>query len=73
MIEIDGSQHAAAADVDALRTRELEERGYRVLRFWNNDVLGNLDGTLQVIEAAAKAPSPHPNPLRPQRRRGRNA
>jgi very-short-patch-repair endonuclease len=38
LIELDGGQHAIATVRDARRTAWLEERGYRVLRFWNNDV-----------------------------------
>jgi very-short-patch-repair endonuclease len=49
IIEVDGGQHARATDHDAERTRFLEAQGYRVLRFWNNDVLGNSDGVLQRI------------------------
>jgi very-short-patch-repair endonuclease len=49
VIEVDGGQHAAATEYDARRTRFLEGEGYRVLRFWNNDVLGNVDGVLAVI------------------------
>ena len=73
VIEVDGGQHAAAATVaaDIQRTRVLEERGYRVLRVWNNDVLGNLDGVLQMIITHLDAPPPHPGPLRPRGRRGR--
>jgi very-short-patch-repair endonuclease len=50
VIELDGGQHASAAPYDARRTRYIEERGYRVLRFWNNDVLNNLDGVVSEIE-----------------------
>jgi very-short-patch-repair endonuclease len=50
IVELDGSQHSE--DADAERTRYLEERGYRVLRFWNNEVIENLDGVVQVIRAA---------------------
>src|SRR5262245_4118658 len=50
IIEIDGSQHAGNLR-DAMRDRYFAERGYRVLRFWNNDVLKNLDGVLEVIFA----------------------
>ncbi|QCO68369.1 endonuclease domain-containing protein [Luteimonas yindakuii] len=46
IVEIDGSQHGS--DVDAARTQFLERRGYRVLRFWNHDVLVR---TPQVLEA----------------------
>jgi very-short-patch-repair endonuclease len=49
IIEVDGGQHAQAIDPDAERTRFLEAEGYRVVRFWNNDVLGNVDGVLQRI------------------------
>jgi very-short-patch-repair endonuclease len=48
IIEVDGGQHATDHR-DALRTRFLEAEGYRVLRFWNNDVLGNPDGVVQRI------------------------
>ena len=49
IIEIDGSQHGS--DVDAARTRFLERRGYRVLRFWNHDVLVRTAQVLEVIVA----------------------
>jgi BirA family biotin operon repressor/biotin-[acetyl-CoA-carboxylase] ligase len=47
-IELDGGQHADSA-TDANRNRVIEAHGYRVIRFWNNEVLGNIDGVLQVI------------------------
>src|SRR5262245_26234448 len=49
IIELDGGQHATRVTADAERTAALEARGYLVLRFWNNDVLGNMDGVLQTI------------------------
>jgi very-short-patch-repair endonuclease len=49
VIEIDGGQHSWRQEEDAQRTAWLESKRYVVLRFWNNDVLGNLDGVLQVI------------------------
>lgn len=49
IIELDGSQHLEQQGYDAERTVFLEAKGYRVLRFWNNDVLDNLDGVLQTI------------------------
>ena len=48
--ETDGGQHNEAA-AEAIRDRRLAEDGYRVLRFWNNDVLGNLEGVLVTIQA----------------------
>ena len=47
-IELDGSQHSDSPTDDD-RTREIETHGYRVLRFWNNDVLANTDGVLTRI------------------------
>ena len=44
-----GSTMNSAAD--AIRDRRLSEEGYRVLRFWNNDVLGNIEGVLITIQA----------------------
>ncbi len=56
VIEVDGGQHGEAVDYDAARTAFLSGEGYRVLRFWNNEVLENLDGVLTAI--AATLPSP---------------
>ncbi|WP_294250650.1 endonuclease domain-containing protein [uncultured Sphingomonas sp.] len=50
VVEVDGGQHAVNAAEDARRTRYLEAKGYRVVRFWNNDVLGNLGGVVAEIE-----------------------
>ena len=49
VIELDGDTHAEREAYDAARTRVLEARGYRVLRFTNADVMGNLDGVLTAI------------------------
>ncbi len=49
VIEVDGGQHAESA-ADAVRDARLVAEGYRVLRFWNNDVLGNLEGVLLTIQ-----------------------
>ena len=49
IIELDGSQHLEQHEYDEERTKYLEARGYRVLRFWNNDVMNNTDTVLQVI------------------------
>ncbi|MGD9537746.1 MAG: endonuclease domain-containing protein [Alphaproteobacteria bacterium] len=69
-IEIDGGQHAGRIEADAERTQALNEYGYRVIRFWSHEVLSNIEGVLQAIVAAAGAPPPLPDPLRPQGRRG---
>jgi very-short-patch-repair endonuclease len=62
VIELDGGQHDWQQASDALRTRQIEAAGYRVLRFWNNDVLGNLEGVLNEIQRALP-PTPDPSPL----------
>jgi very-short-patch-repair endonuclease len=49
IVEADGGQHNESA-ADVIRDRRLAEDGYRVLRFWNNDVLGNIDGVLATIQ-----------------------
>jgi very-short-patch-repair endonuclease len=54
IIELDGGQHATRAVEDMNRTRILEAMGYLVLRFWNNDVLQNLEGVLDEILATLK-------------------
>jgi very-short-patch-repair endonuclease len=63
IVEVDGGHHAERSADDATRTAALEARGYLVLRFWNNEVLGNLDGVLQVIAETSRPVPPHPNPL----------
>ena len=58
IIEADGGQHnEEQAAYDAARTAWLEERGYKVLRFWNNDILGNLEGVAEVIRLKLAEPS----------------
>jgi BirA family biotin operon repressor/biotin-[acetyl-CoA-carboxylase] ligase len=47
-VELDGGQHSGSP-TDAGRTRIIEAHGYRVIRFWNNEVFENLDGVLTVI------------------------
>ena len=62
VIELDGGQHAEVG-VDDVRTSFLEHQGYRVLRFWNNDVLTQTDAVLAVVHGAIAASGcPHPNP-----------
>jgi very-short-patch-repair endonuclease len=49
VIEVDGGQHGEAQDYDARRTAFIKAQGYRVIRFWNNDVLANTDGVIEAI------------------------
>ena len=62
VIEVDGGQHAHTERADMARTRYIENQGYRVIRFWNNDVMGNVDGVVAEIERVlADMPSPSPS------------
>jgi len=63
VIELDGGQHSDRVNEDAERTRWLESQGFRVLRFWNNEVIEDMEGVWASI-AAAFSPSPQPSPLK---------
>jgi very-short-patch-repair endonuclease len=52
IIELDGSQHLEQQEYDDERTKYLEARGYRVLRFWNNDVMNDTEAVLRAIWSA---------------------
>jgi very-short-patch-repair endonuclease len=57
-IELDGSQHVERQEADAARSAELGEFGYRVIRFWNNEVTENLEGVVQaILMALEEAPT----------------
>ncbi|WP_336951762.1 MULTISPECIES: endonuclease domain-containing protein [Sphingobium] len=63
IIEIDGDTHSAKDRYDARRTEFLESLGYRVIRFGNPDVVGNIEGVLSVIAQALRhSPSPQLSP-----------
>jgi len=65
IIEVDGGQHDVRVEQDEARTQKLNDAGYRVVRFWNNDVLNNIKGVLEEIVRVLDegSDSPHPNPL----------
>lgn len=60
VIELDGGQHAEQAIEDAARTAVLEKAGFRVLRFWNDQVLCETEAVLEAIWTAL-----HPSPSQP--------
>jgi very-short-patch-repair endonuclease len=63
VIEVDGGQHGAASAADAARTKVLEANGYRVMRYWNNGVLTNIDGVLEdILSKITTTPTPNPSP-----------
>jgi very-short-patch-repair endonuclease len=71
VIEIDGGQHAERQNADACRSTWLEERGFRIVRFWNNEVLKDIENVkaaiwnaLDLNDQPPSQPSrthPHPN------------
>jgi very-short-patch-repair endonuclease len=61
VVEVDGGQHATDKR-DSIRDQWLAEHRYRVMRFWNNEVTGNIEGVLETIAAALPtAIPPHPD------------
>jgi very-short-patch-repair endonuclease len=62
VVEVDGSQHIGDAAYDADRTAYLANKGYRVIRVWNNDVMQRMDDVLAaILSALGSVPSPsHP-------------
>ena len=62
VVEVDGGQHGWQSDDDARRTHFIEQQGYRVIRFWNNDVLERMEGVMAEIgRVLAERPSPNPS------------
>ena len=59
IVEVDGSQHGPRSAADEERTKVLQAHGYQVLRYWNNDVLTNIDGVLEDILSKINS-DPHP-------------
>ena len=63
VVEVDGGQHGD--EIDRNRTLFLQSQGYRVIRFWNNDVMDNLEGvTEEIARVIADMPSPDPSRMR---------
>jgi very-short-patch-repair endonuclease len=58
VIEVDGGQHATQNKDDAIRDTYLRQQGFHVLRFWNNEVLQNINGVLEVIRESCLSPAP---------------
>jgi very-short-patch-repair endonuclease len=55
IIELDGSQHLEQQEYDEERTKYLNSQGYRVIRFWNNEVTKNMDGVIRAILQALES------------------
>ena len=52
VIEVDGGQHLEQEEYDAERTAFLESKGYRVIRFWNGEVMNDIEGVMRAIDLA---------------------
>ena len=63
IVEADGSQHAESVS-DERRDTWFARQGFRVLRFWNNDILDNIEGVAASIADTAQPPLPNPSPTR---------
>ncbi|MBV8055007.1 MAG: endonuclease domain-containing protein [Deltaproteobacteria bacterium] len=72
IVEIDGDSHAERPQYDAWRSEQLAQRGFRVLRFFNDEVQNNLDGVIEAIYEAMQAPADTPSLTLPRvKQRGR--
>ena len=69
IVELDGSQHHDQAGYDADRTAKLDSLGYRVIRFWNSEVSGNVASVLEAILNVAHHGERYATPLAPSRMR----
>ena len=58
IVELGGSQHLEEGEYDEERTIYLESKGYKVLRFWNNQVMNDIDGVIRAIILALEPESP---------------
>jgi very-short-patch-repair endonuclease len=56
VIEADGGQHAEQSGYDDRRTETLQHEGFRVIRFWNNDIMENLEGVVAAVADAFTLP-----------------
>jgi very-short-patch-repair endonuclease len=63
IIEVDGGQHAQMEQEDAQRTAWLESQGFRVIRFWNNEVMETMEHVIETIQSEVRCPPP-PAPSR---------
>ena len=58
IVEVDGGQHATRSKDDTARDTYLRQQGFQVLRFWNNEVLQNINGVLEVVKERCLSPAP---------------
>ena len=71
VIEADGGQHAEQTAYDEERTRKLEQSGFRMMRFWNDEILRNTEIVLETIFLALDTTPPQPSPSRKGREKSK--
>ena len=65
IVEIDGGQHDSSSYCEIPRTEFLQNEGYRILRFWNDEIRENLGGVHHtIVDALATSPPPKPSPIK---------
>ena len=69
VVELDGGQHSSQIQADQRRTAFIERQGYRVVRFWDNEILSDAEAVLERIVRVLDGPHPCPLP----KGEGRNA
>jgi adenine-specific DNA-methyltransferase len=69
VIELDGGQHTMRAEADRRRSMLLAREGYQVLRFWDHEVMQDIEAVLQQIAEALRYPHPNPLPSREREKR----
>jgi len=68
VVEVDGGQHALQGEEDKRRSAYLKSKGYRVVRFWDNEVLKDTQAVLEAILRTIESDTPSPRPSPPQPR-----
>jgi len=71
VIEVDGGQHCSQSEYDEIRTKQLQSAGFYVLRFWNNEVLGEIEAVKAKIWMTRQEFNPIPTPTLPLKGRER--
>jgi very-short-patch-repair endonuclease len=72
VIEVDGGQHCSQSEYDEIRTKKLQSAGFHVVRFWNNEVLGEIEAVKEKIWMSMQELEAHPRPDPPLEGEGEN-
>jgi len=69
IVEVDGAQHLTNKEKDRIRDAWFKKEGFRTLRFWDNEVLNDIECALEIIRGELLFPSPEPSPAKGRGRR----